>query len=181
MPELPVRRPICEIPIPEMMAPPRLLLTTSQASAPCAYDDQMPDELPPRIPPPITDLSRPFWTGGADGKLLISQCRSCARWTHPPAALCDDCGGELVPQPVSGRGSVFTFTVNRHPYNPAVPVPYVIAIVELDEQTGLRFTTDLVDCGVEEVYIGMPVEVTFEQTGEAWVPLFRPARQSSEV
>ena len=62
-----------------------------------------------------------------------------------------------------------------------VPVPYVIAIVELDEQAGLRFTTDLVDCDPEEVYIGMPVEVTFEQTGEAWVPLFRPARQSSEL
>jgi uncharacterized OB-fold protein len=86
-----------------------------------------------------------------------------------------------VPRPVSGRGSVFTFTVNRHPFNPVVPVPYVIAIVELDEQAGLRFTTDLVECNVDEVYIGMPVEVTFEQTGEAWVPLFRPARQASEI
>jgi len=136
----------------------------------------MPDELAPRIPPPITDVNRPFWTGGAGGNLLISQCGSCARWAHPPAALCAACGGQLVPQPVSGRGSVFTFTVNHHPYNPAVPVPYVIAIVELDEQTGLRFTTDLVACGVDEVYIGMPVEVTFEPAGEAWVPLFRPAR-----
>jgi uncharacterized OB-fold protein len=141
----------------------------------------VPDELPPRIPPPINDLNRPFWTGGAEGSLFISQCRSCARWTHPPDAVCSHCGGELVPQPVSGRGSVFTFTINRHPFNPLVPVPYVIAIVELEEQVGLRFTTDLVDCDIEEVYIGMPVEVTFEQTGEAWVPLFRPARQSSEI
>jgi uncharacterized protein len=77
---------------------------------------------------------------------------------------------------VSGRGSVFTFTVNRHPFNPAVPVPYLIAIVELAEQVGLRFTTQLVECDVDAAQIGMPVEVTFEQTGEAWVPLFRPVR-----
>ncbi len=90
--------------------------------------------------------------------------------------VCGHCGGELVPQPVSGRGTVFTFTVNRHPYNPAVPLPYVIAIVELEEQVGIRFTTDLVDVAVDDVSIGMPVEVTFEQAGEAWVPLFRPDR-----
>ncbi len=93
-------------------------------------------------------------------------------------AACRQCGGELVPQPVSGRGTVFTFTVNRHPYNPAVPLPYVIAIVELVEQVGIRFTTDLIDVETDEVFIGMPVEVTFEQAGEAWVPLFRPDRSA---
>jgi uncharacterized OB-fold protein len=130
-----------------------------------------------RIPPPITDLSRPFWTGGAEGSLLIARCGSCQRWVHPATATCGECGGALTPQPVSGRGSVFTFTVNRHPFNPAVPLPYVIAIVELVEQAGLRFTTDLIDCDVDEVFIGVPVVVTFEQAGEAWVPLFRPERQ----
>jgi hypothetical protein len=71
---------------------------------------------------------------------------------------------------------VFTFTVNHHRFNPSVPVPYVIAIVELEEQPGLRFTTDLIDCAIDQVHIGMPVEVTFEQAGEAWVPLFRPVQ-----
>lgn len=80
----------------------------------------------------------------------------------------------MLPQPVSGRGSVFTFTVNRHTFNPALPVPYVIAIVELIEQVGLRITSNLVDCDAEKVHIAMPVVVTFEQAGEAWVPLFRP-------
>ena len=80
----------------------------------------------------------------------------------------------MVPHPVSGHGSVFTFTVNRHVFNPAVPVPYVIAIVELVEQVGLRMTSNLIDCDVDEVYIGLPVVVTFEQAGTAWVPLFRP-------
>ena len=95
---------------------------------------------------------------------------------HPPTGACPQCEGALQPEPVSGRGSVFTFTVNRHPFNPAVPVPYLIAIVELVEQVGLRFTTQLVECALEAAQIGMPVEVTFEQTGEAWVPLFQPVR-----
>jgi uncharacterized OB-fold protein len=134
------------------------------------------DGRPPRIPPPITEVNRDFWTGGADGQLHILRCSSCRQWVHPPTETCPHCEGALHPEPVSGRGSVFTFTVNRHPFNPAVPVPYLIAIVELVEQVGLRFTTQLVDCDVDAASIGMPVEVTFEQAGEAWVPLFRPVR-----
>jgi len=77
---------------------------------------------------------------------------------------------------VSGKGTVFTFTVNRHAFNPTVPVPYVIAIVELVEQADLRFMTNIVDCDVDTVHIGMPVEVTFEPAGDAaWAPVFRPA------
>ncbi len=131
-------------------------------------------ERAPRIPPPITDANRAFWTGGAQGELLISYCESCGRWVHPPVERCGDCSGPLAARPVSGRGTVFTFTVSRHQFNPAVPVPYVIAIVELEEQAGLRFTTDLVEVDIDAVQINMAVEVTFEQAGEAWVPLFRP-------
>ena len=94
---------------------------------------------------------------------------------HPPASPCPKCGGEVAPEAVSGRGHVFTFTINRQPYNPEVDVPYVIAIVELVEQTGLRFTTNIVDCAPEDVTIGMPVEVTFEPAGDAWAPVFTPA------
>jgi uncharacterized protein len=134
----------------------------------------VPDAPTSRIPPALNDVNRAFWTGGATGRLLILQCGTCDRWVHPPTGTCPTCQGELSPEPVSGRGSVFTFTINRHAFNPAVPVPYVIAIVELVEQPGLRFTTQLIDCAVDEVHIGMDVEVTFEQTGDVWVPLFRP-------
>lgn len=135
----------------------------------------MDDAPAPRIPPPITGANRAFWTGGASGQLLIQWCTGCARWVHPPVEACPACGGALAPRPVSGDGTVFTFTVNRHPFNPSVPVPYVIAIVELVEQPGLRFTTNLVGCAVDDVHVGMPVEVTFEPAGdEAWAPVFRP-------
>jgi len=177
---MPVRRPICDMPMPEMMAWAPRLVTTTHASAAAAYDSQVADEPPPRIAPPLTDVNRAFWTGGADGTLLIGRCQSCQGWTHPPRARCVVCDGVVIPQAASGHGSVFTFTVNHHPFNPAVPVPYVIAVVELAEQPGLRFTTDLVECDIGEVHIGMPVEVVFEQAGEAWVPLFRPLRPAGE-
>jgi uncharacterized OB-fold protein len=70
---------------------------------------------------------------------------------------------------------VHTFTVNHQAWMPGPELPYVVAIVELPEQEGLRLTTNIVDCAPEEVRIGMPVEVTFEQHDDVWIPLFRPA------
>jgi uncharacterized protein len=126
--------------------------------------------------PPVTDLNRPFWTGGAHGQLLVQRCGSCDRWVFPAAEACATCGGPLEWQPVSGDGTVFTFTVSRHQYHPDVPAPYVIAIVELAEQAGLRFMTNIVECDPDTVTIGLPVRVVFEPAGdEAWAPVFRPA------
>jgi uncharacterized OB-fold protein len=132
-------------------------------------------DLTQRMLPTLTPENRHFWTGGAEGKLLILRCGTCGRWVHPPAPSCPDDGSELKPEAVSGAGTVFTYTVNRHPYNPSVPPPYVIAIVELPEQEGLRFMTNIVNCDPESVTIGMPVRVVFEDHGEIFVPLFEPA------
>lgn len=132
-------------------------------------------ELPPRILTPLTEENRSFWTGGEHGELLILRCKSCRRWTHPPTDRCPECGGGVTAEAVSGRGTVFTFTINHQPYNPAVPVPYAIAIVELAEQAGLRFTTNIVNCALDAIEIGMPVRVVFEQQGEVYVPVFEPA------
>jgi uncharacterized OB-fold protein len=128
----------------------------------------------PRALPPLDDVHRPFWTGGSDGRLLILRCEGCGRWVHPPVATCPACGGALRAEPVSGRATVFTYTVNHHPFNPAVPVPYVVAIVELEEQAGLRVVTNLVHCDVEDLAIGMPVRVAFEAHGDVFVPVFEP-------
>ena len=142
----------------------------------------MPDDGPPaspaRILPKFQEHNRAFWTGGADGQLLIAQCTGCALWVHPPAADCPDCGGALAARPVSGHGTVFTYTVNHQPFNPTVPIPYVIAIVELAEQADLRIATNIVDCEPDSVYVGLPVEVRFERhdvdDDSLFVPVFAP-------
>jgi uncharacterized protein len=109
--------------------------------------------------------------------LMITRCDRCARWVHPPTADCPDCGGELTAQPVSGRGTVFTYTVNHQPFHPAVPVPYAIAIVELAEQDDLRLVANLVECELDSIRIGLPVQARFEPRGaddHALVPVFVP-------
>jgi uncharacterized protein len=140
--------------------------------------DDAPPAIPARMLPKLHEHNRAFWTGGADGQLRITRCTQCALWISPPAADCPDCGGALVAHPVSGHGTVFTYTVNHQPFNPAVPVPYVIAIVELDEQADLRIATNIVDCEPDSVYIGMPVEVRFERhdvdNDTVFVPVFAP-------
>ena len=66
------------------------------------------------------------------------------------------------------------FTVNPHPWHPAFPPPYVIAIVALDEDPLVRLTTNIVGCEPDEVHIGQRVRVRFEQHDDVWLPLFEP-------
>ena len=149
--------------------------------ADCTFLD-VSEDVPPaaaaRVLPTLDEHNRAFWTGGGGNRLLILRCVRCELWVSPPAADCPECGGELNPRPVSGRGTVFTHTVNYQPFNPAVPVPYVVAIIELDEQPGLRIAANIVDCEPDSVRVGLPVEVRFERQdvyGEiAFVPVFAP-------
>jgi uncharacterized OB-fold protein len=126
--------------------------------------------------PQISDDTRAFWTGGAEGQLMITLCHDCGYRTHPPTPRCPSCFSERVaPSAVSGRGRVYSFTINRREWSPGLEVPYVIAVVELEEQAGLRLLTNIVGCPVEEVAIDLPVEVEFVQRGPVHLPVFRGA------
>lgn len=129
---------------------------------------------PFRVQPALDDTNRFFWTGGEDGRLRFLRCQSCGYYLHPPAPRCPQCGGRaLAPEAVSGRGEVFSYTVNHQSWDGSTE-PYVIVLVALPEQEGLRLTSNLVDCDPDDVRIGMPVEVVFEQHDLVWFPLFRP-------
>ena len=132
-------------------------------------------EKPFRVLPRVTPWNEHFWKGGAEGKLLFLRCRDCATWIHPPSPVCPDCHGKDVePEAVSGRATVLTYTLNHQPWVPAPDHPYAIAIVEIEEQRGLRLMTNIVHCPAEQVRIGMPVRVVFEQHDDVFVPLFEP-------
>jgi hypothetical protein len=131
----------------------------------------------PFVPP--TETTRFFWDAARDHKLVIQRCGDCGHYIHWPRPLCPRCqSSKLAPAPVSGRGKVYTFTVVQHLFHPgfADDMPYNLALVELEEQPGLRMLTNIVDCPTEELAVGMPVEVTFEDREEHTVPQFRPAR-----
>ena len=94
---------------------------------------------------------------------------------HPPQPICPEClGKELVPHAVSGRARVLTYTLNHHPWVPSPDHPYCIAIVEIEEQPGVRLMTNVVNCPAESVHVDMPVQVVFEQHDDVWFPLFEP-------
>ena len=129
----------------------------------------------PRTLPELTPENRHVWTSGATGRLLISQCAACGYWVHPPGPVCPRCRvRDITPRKVSGRGTVATFTVNHQPWEPGLTVPYVVAIVELVEQAGLRLTTNIVNCPPEQVRIGMPVRLTFVRDEDVYLPMFAP-------
>ena len=127
--------------------------------------------------PDMTVETEPFWTGGQEGRLLITRCHDCAYLIHPPSPVCPQClSRDVRPAAVSGRGEVVTFTINHQPWYPGLDVPYAVAIVELAEQSGLRLTTNIVNCPLAEVRIGLPVQVAFERVDEISIPVFEPVR-----
>jgi uncharacterized OB-fold protein len=137
-------------------------------------------DRPFRIKPAVNEENEHFWKGGADGELCFLRCKACRSYIHPPAPICGEClGREYAPEAVSGRARLVTFTVNHQPWIPGFDPPYVIAIVEIEEQPSVRLTTNIVNCEAEALQIGMPLEVLFEPLDEeTYLPLFQPARES---
>ena len=132
----------------------------------------------PPMPEP-TELSRPFWDGAKEHQLIIFRCRECGHHIHPPRPLCDRClSWSVAPHPVSGRGTLFSYTVTPSAFHPywADRVPYVVALVDLDEEAGVRLMTNLVDCPEDLLRVGLAVEVVFEERAPGFtLPVFRPA------
>ncbi len=128
-----------------------------------------------RMLPTLTDLNRPYWTGGADGQLHVQYCDACSNWMLPPVATCPGCGGVPQFRPVSGRGTVFTYTTNHQPFHPKIPPPNLIAVVTLAEQDDLRVMTNLINCAEDDIRVGDDVVVRFENHGEVYYPVFEPA------
>jgi uncharacterized OB-fold protein len=132
---------------------------------------------PFRLLPKLDDKNRAFWTGGENGELRFWRCQACGYWLHPPVPRCPMClSKERAVESVSGDATLHTFTVNHQPWYPNLDPPYVIAIVALPEQDGLRLTTGIVGCEIDDVRIGMPLHVVFEHYEDVWLPFFGPPR-----
>ncbi|OBG92380.1 DNA-binding protein [Mycobacterium sp. E3251] len=140
-----------------------------------------------RLAPSPSTESHAFWTGGARGQLMIYRCRACGHFFHPPGPACWRCRStDVGPEPVSGRATVAAYTVNRQPWIPGLDPPYIVAMVELEDEPDVRLITNVVDVSRDDIHVGLPVEVFFEDwtepTGDpdshVWLPLFRPARST---
>jgi len=130
-----------------------------------------------RVLPALDDTNRFFWTSGEEGLLRFLRCQSCGYYLHPPIPRCPECGSrEVAPEAVSGCGEVYSVTVNHQSWDGGTE-PYAIVLVAFPEQDDLRLTTNVVGCAPDDVHIGMPVQVAFEQRDDVWFPLFEPVAQ----
>jgi uncharacterized OB-fold protein len=132
----------------------------------------------PRKPVPQPDeRSQPFFDGAQRGELMIQRCTACAAYLAPGSRACTECLSEaLAWVAASGRATLFTFAVMHQQYHPGFvdALPYNLAVVELDE--GPRLNTNVVGLANEELRVGLPLVVTFEDVGEGvTLPKFRPA------
>jgi uncharacterized OB-fold protein len=139
----------------------------------------MTTEVPFRVLPRVNDGNRHFWTGGEAGELRFLRCQDCGYYVHPPIPICPECHSkDVVPEAVSGKANLATYSVNYQAWMPGPELPYVVAIVEIVEQPSVRLTTNLVNCPLDAIAIGMPVRVLFEHHadpgGDVWLPLFEP-------
>ena len=131
----------------------------------------------PKPLPAIDDLTRPFWHAAAQHRLMIQRCQECNYFNHPPRPLCDACLSQRLEfVPVSGRGTVYSYTVMHQPNIAGFEkeVPYINVLVELDEQPRLFMVSYLPISEREKIRIGGRVEVTFEKIDdEVTLPQFR--------
>jgi uncharacterized OB-fold protein len=127
--------------------------------------------------------TEPFWEAARRDQLVAARCTECGTFQLPPAPLCFQCRGdafEWVDLP--GTGTVYTFTVVRHPLHPALAdaCPYASGVIELDgtQGAGARLLTNIVDCDVDTLAIGDRVEMAWDHVNEEMsVPRVRPSKR----
>jgi uncharacterized protein len=127
------------------------------------------------VPVPGPD-DAPYWKALSQGVLLIQRCTDCGQVRHPPRPRCGQCASaEHSWEAASGFGTVYSFTIVRHPPNPELAdrVPYVVALIELDE--GPRLVSNVIGVDPERVTISQRVQVQFDPVGDGTVlPRFAP-------
>jgi uncharacterized OB-fold protein len=115
----------------------------------------------------------PFWAAAERGELVVEHCRTAGHVLHLPRGYCARCDSfDTEWHAVSGDASVHTWTVVEHTVDPAFPVPYTLALVELFDPPGVRFVTHL--DGRVDLEPGQPMALRFERRGDRAVPCWAP-------
>jgi uncharacterized OB-fold protein len=129
-------------------------------------------------PLPVPDSeSAPYWDGLRARKLMLQRCASTGEHLFPPVTFCPGTLERPEWVEASGRGTVFSWIVVRHPVPRDIyadQVPYVVALVTLEE--GCRMAANIVGCAPEDVTANMQLEIVYNPvTADITLPAFRPA------
>jgi uncharacterized protein len=131
--------------------------------------------LPLRALPAPDNGSRNYWQSAAEGRLVVQHCTNCGVYQFYPRALCAACAGETEWVDASGHGTLYTFTVIRQNRAEAFKdlTPYAVGIVELEE--GVRMMSNIVECDVEQLEVGIALEVLIlKAADDVGLPFWRP-------
>ena len=120
----------------------------------------------PKLIPVPDDVSKPFWDACNKEKLVVQSCKSCSKLQHPPQRTCKECGSgdNLEWREVSGKGTILSYVV-VHDTRQLLRVPdqpFNIAVIQLEEDPGINFLSNLPGTPVDEVPVGAKVKVEFE-------------------
>ncbi len=122
------------------------------------------------------ELDKPFWEAAARHEFVLHQCQACKRY-YWPASNCLEHGPDHMKWvKASGRGTLHTYTIIHRPFQQSfkADVPYNVGVVETEE--GPLVFTNVVGCANEELRVGMPLQVTFDDVEEGVsIPKFKPA------
>jgi uncharacterized protein len=132
-------------------------------------------EFPRPLPVP-TPTSEPFWQGLKNDQITLQQCDDCDAWVFYPRSHCNSClSPNLTWKPVSGDGTLYSFTVARRPTAPqfSAEVPQLIAVVELEQ--GVRMNSVMVNVKPQALSVGMTVKPVFQHLDGATLLYFEPA------
>jgi uncharacterized protein len=131
--------------------------------------------------PYADEATQPFWDAALEGRLVVSKCTTCGTFHLPPQPRCFHCRNRTFEDvELPGTGTIYTFTVVRHPLAPhlADVVPYVSGVIDLDgtQGAGARMIANIVDADPDTVAIGDRGEVFFDRVSDTLaVPRFRMA------
>lgn len=119
------------------------------------------------------DNTQPFWDAAQEGRLICTSCKKCGTKILPPQPRCFVCqSNEFEWVELPGTGTIYSFTVVRHPLRPGLDqvVPYAAGIIELDgtQGAGARVQANIVNCDVEKVRIGDRVKVLWEKVSDSY-------------
>lgn len=125
--------------------------------------------------------NHPYWDAADRHELAVQKCETCSAYNHPPGPSCAKCGSEEVVWEKLGseiEGSVYSYIVSYRPFLPGFQddLPLIIAQVELNQYPEIKIMANILECGPEEVQIGMPVQMTWiDINEERAIPQWKPA------
>lgn len=133
-------------------------------------------ETPQKPVPVVNPWAKPFWDAAKEERLVFQKCADCQKNIFYPRIACPDCFSDNLEWiEASGKGTIYSFTVveSNSPSAFLADIPYVVAIIKLEE--GIQMLSNVVKCDPYKLSCDMPVEVVFEKLNDEFtLPKFRP-------